>query len=576
MKILFFMLHGGYVRNFESTLRTLADRGHEIHIAVDKTVKKNQPGHASPLLALADDYPAVTHGSAPMRSKTDWGVPAIRLRAMMDYLRYLEPEYEQAPKLRTRAERNVPKAIRVVATLRIIRVKGRLRRFRRAVRLALEVMPGDRSVKRYIADQAPDVVVVTPLVEMGSPQSEYVRCARELGISSCLAVSSWDNLTNKGLIQEVPDLVTVWNETQLREATDLHAVPASRVLVSGAVAYDHWFRWKPTRDRQAFCAKLGLDPERPFVLYVGSSGFIAPGEAAFVMRWIKSLRRLGGPELERLQLLVRPHPTNPLRGEEDSSVALGALEDVVVYPPDGANPTDQESRNDYFDSIYHCAAVMGVNTSAFIESSIVGRPILTVLAPEYWESQRGTLHFHYLLPANGGMLHVASSFEDHVDQLAGAVSGNGTLPDQNPDFVAHFVRPFGLEEEATPRLVSAIEQLGSRPAEPTEPRSFGQRLLGMVIAMSARAFVRHNVRKARVEKFAGRGAAKSKRSRKAKQQKRAEKTKRAKDSKSPPPEPISTGRAERPGTPVIGSGDNLASRGNSSEAERDKGSRQVA
>ena len=33
------------------------------------------------------------------------------------------------------------------------------------------------------------------------------------------------------------------------------------------------------------------------------------------------------------------------------------------------------ARADYFDSIYHCDGVVGVNTSAMVESGIIGRPV---------------------------------------------------------------------------------------------------------------------------------------------------------------------------------------------------------
>ena len=35
MKILFFMRSTVYVRNFESTLRLLAERGHQVHVAAE-------------------------------------------------------------------------------------------------------------------------------------------------------------------------------------------------------------------------------------------------------------------------------------------------------------------------------------------------------------------------------------------------------------------------------------------------------------------------------------------------------------------------------------------------------------
>ena len=68
------------------------------------------------------------------------------------------------------------------------------------------------------------MVLVTPLVDIGSDQVEYIKASQALGIRSGLCVHSWDNLTNKGLIRIIPDRVFVWNETQRREAVTMHGV----------------------------------------------------------------------------------------------------------------------------------------------------------------------------------------------------------------------------------------------------------------------------------------------------------------------------------------------------------------
>ena len=74
------------------------------------------------------------------------------------------------------------------------------------------------------------------------------------------------------------------------------------------------------------------------------------------------------------------------------------------------------------DTVYHSAAVVGLNTSAQLEAGILGRPVLTILAPEFEEGQQGTLHFSYLLKEHGGFVDVAPDFEVHRRQLAAAVS----------------------------------------------------------------------------------------------------------------------------------------------------------
>jgi hypothetical protein len=49
-----------------------------------------------------------------------------------------------------------------------------------------------------------------------------------------------------------------------------------------------------------------------------------------------------------------------------------------------------------------------LNTSAFLEAAVVGKPVHTVLVDDISKhNQEGTIHFHYLLDVNGGLLRVA-------------------------------------------------------------------------------------------------------------------------------------------------------------------------
>ena len=278
----------------------------------------------------------------------------------------------------------------------------------------------------------------------------------------------------------------MWNETQRREAVELHGIPAERVAVTGAVAYDHWYEWRPERSREAFCAAAGLAPSRPFALYVGSGRSITPGEAGFALRCISGLRAHPEPGLSDLQWLIRPHPQNPMRGEGVSREELEALGDVVVYPPAGANPTDAESRADYFDSMYHCSAVFGVNTTAFLEATI-GEDATT---------QSGSPQFRVMRPENQGMLALAESIDELAREVAASLRDAGPARARNRTFRDNFLRPAGASVASSPRLVEAIESLPDLPR--VEPRRVSARLRvgGRLLALAVLAYARHERREA--------------------------------------------------------------------------------
>jgi hypothetical protein len=77
------------------------------------------------------------------------------------------------------------------------------------------------------------------------------------------------------------------------------------------------------------------------------------------------------------------------------------------------------ARDDYFDSLYHAAAVVGINTSAMLEAGIVGKQCFTILDPELADSQDGMVHFSHLTAGN--FLLTAQNFEEHIAQLSEAL-----------------------------------------------------------------------------------------------------------------------------------------------------------
>jgi hypothetical protein len=247
------------------------------------------------------------------------------------------------------------------------------------------------------------------------------------------------------------------------------------VFATGAQSYDHWFTWKPRRDRNAFCAEVGLDPRRPFVLFLGSSPFIAPSEGPFVRRWIAALRAAPDPAVRDVGILVRPHPQN---GPQWAHSDISDLEQVAVWPRSGADPVDRSSREDFHDSIHHCHAVVGINTSALIESAIVGRPVFTVLDGDFADTQGGTLHFAHLQRAGGGLLREAASLEQHVIQIAASLRDDDDFRERNDRFLEAFVRPHGLGRAAAPILADAVERAALAGSLPSRPAAPAQRLAG--------------------------------------------------------------------------------------------------
>jgi hypothetical protein len=443
------MWHLGSFRMYEPVLRELATRGHTIHLALGRA---EALGWAKALDTLVADHPTITWSRLSPPPSAFWAEIAKTIRLWADYLRYFHPDYERTPKLKARAEERLPPRLVRLSNRPAFRMPENRRRLLAVLRLLERALPPVGEVERELRERQPDLVLITPLIYLGSSQFEVLRAALAQGSRTAFAVGSWDHLSSKALIRDMPHRVLVWNETQKDEAVRLHGVPPERVVVTGAQCYDQWFGRQPVRTREEFARRVGLAGDRPFLMYVCSALFWgSPVEAEFVRRWVQSLRASTDPEVRAVAVLVRPHPA---RMEEWKSVDLSSFEHVTLY---GSNPVDAASKDDYFESLFYSSAIVGLNTSAFLEGAIVGRPVHTVLLPEFQENQEGVLHFHYLSSVGGGVLRAARSFEEHHAQLSASLRQPPDAP--GAQFVREFIRPHGLQSPATPVFCEAIEDL---------------------------------------------------------------------------------------------------------------------
>ena len=143
-------------------------------------------------------------------------------------------------------------------------------------------------------------------------------------------------------------------------------------------------------------------------------------------------------------------------------------------------PVTEPQRNDFFDTLYHARAIVGLNTSAQIEAAIVGRPVLVSIDPEVPAAREGTLetvHFRHLSDPEHGLVSIAQTPEEHLAQLSETLRQPKT--ERGRKFIHEFVRPHGLDRPAALFLADAIERGATTRtrAEVTNPLLLPLRLL---------------------------------------------------------------------------------------------------
>jgi hypothetical protein len=106
MRILFSTSSYGFLRNFQSSIRRLAEHGHDIHLLAERSDTVDGQKMADALVA---EYPERITASFLRSSRHRlWYTLGTGLRASLDYWRYLDPRWDASPKLRARAASMAP------------------------------------------------------------------------------------------------------------------------------------------------------------------------------------------------------------------------------------------------------------------------------------------------------------------------------------------------------------------------------------------------------------------------------------------------------------------------------------
>jgi FkbM family methyltransferase len=468
MKLLFVFKQKKNVDTFLPAIRLLVERGHRVALGVQEWNPERDDTYrtavSSPLFSVV---------RCPTQRTDHWAHVAGLLRSLRDCVHYQQPALKNAAKLQARTIRKLREELRLpvdnvaaAGWLREIPAQ-QTRRLESICELAEAQLPSDPLHDQFLREQAPDLLLLSPLVHFGSAQADLVTSARSLGIPVGMLLYSWDNLSTKGCLHRVPDRMFVWNDEQRQEAQALHEFPQDRVTVVGAPRFDGFFDLRPRLSRAEFHEPLGLDPAQPTFLYVCSSQLVSAAELGFVRKWIQTMRESAHVPLRTCNVIVRPHPDIPLLDpsvpvEETRWPALRGAKGFSSRPFDDPHAvvlrTSDGAQQGFYECIHHSAGVVGLNTTAELEAAIVGRPVYTIMAGgEDADGQSGTLHFHYLLEERGGCVRVARDLAEHTDQLNAGL----TRPVDDAAirrFAGVFLRPHGIERPVAPLLAQAIER----------------------------------------------------------------------------------------------------------------------
>ena len=476
MKILFVLKQKKNVETFADTIRALIDRGHSVALAVQEHTDSRADQYREAL-----DSPRFSVVRCPAHRTDRWSDAAWLLRSLRDCVHYQQPAMRNAGKLQARSVQKLREELRIEADNESVAAALRdlppqqIARLDSVFALAERQLPVDPMYDAFFKRQAPDVLLISPLVHFGSAQADFVAGARAHGIPVGMLLYSWDNLSTKGVLHRLPDWMFVWNERQRTEARTLAPVPGGSRRHHGSAAVRFVLRAGSSYSarRVSRAGSDSIQASRRSSTCAHRSSCRRASWRSCAPGWPRSAPR--PRPLRECNVIVRPHPDIELLGDDHPSdeitwPSVRGAKGFVARPFDDPAAivlkTADRARQGLFECLHHSAAVVGLNTSAELEAAIVGRPVYTVIAgDEAADGQSSTLHFHYLLEEHGGCVRRASDLAEHVAQLQAELQQPRSRDDIRR-FAGEFLRPHGIDRAVAPLFADAIERTvaaGPRP-----------------------------------------------------------------------------------------------------------------
>lgn len=245
--------------------------------------------------------------------------------------------------------------------------------------------------------------------------------ANSFGIRVIGIVNSWDNVY-KGIMTHV-DKVLVWNEVNKNEMISMEAYPKSKVEIMGVHAFEPYFKKENLLSREAFSKQIGLDPNKPILVYASIGQFVPFFEETFVLDKMIEYCMQFEPA-QRPQIICRLHPWSKRalfeRFRDFSGIIFSEFNTYI--PTINWAPTYSEVVFS-FNMLAHANVCVSPGSTMILESAFLNTPFVVPVYNDYqpyiWKDyySRFCLVWHFGRLVKNGWVKPALNTQEFFAQL---------------------------------------------------------------------------------------------------------------------------------------------------------------
>jgi hypothetical protein len=272
-----------------------------------------------------------------------------------------------------------------------------------------------------------------------------LRVASEMGIPTAGFIFSWDNLTSRSRIFVPYDHYLVWHDAMKSQLLTVYPrLQAAQIHVTGTPQFDFHFDPRYWLSREELCARLGIEPTRPYVLYTSGIWNHFFEEHRHVELVIRLLREW--PPETRPQLVVRTYAKGT--SKKLRQMATQRIPDVVFPEVAWDHKLHMPLFEDlagYTSLLRHAALGINAASTVSLELLMLDKPVINLYfdppdtnLPWCLGYERHIRFDHYWPVASSGATMVAKSANDMRTMLSrGLETASATSPIRQ-EFIKNF------------------------------------------------------------------------------------------------------------------------------------------
>jgi hypothetical protein len=160
------------------------------------------------------------------------------------------------------------------------------------------------TVEALLRDLKPDLLVAPS--PFATQDTVYILHAKEMGIPVVCPILSWDNITTKGTLLEMPDCFISWGPIMTEEMADIYRFPKDRIYECGVPHFDIYNYKDRLIPREKLLDLFKLPPHLPYIFYGTTVEMYCPNEFQ-ILTWLAdqiNKDAFANP----CSLVIRPHP----------------------------------------------------------------------------------------------------------------------------------------------------------------------------------------------------------------------------------------------------------------------------